>query len=134
MVVTDTNGDDHNIPASGKVTVLHFWTLTEGISRKSLEPIDKVARYLKKEEGEFLSINTGWGTTESEVLRLLRRLDISYEVVLDADQSIQRKFGVSSVPQTLLIDSDGNIDWIMHGYRDDINYAQTIIDKIKEME
>ena len=41
--------------------------------------------------------------------KFIRKLDISYDVLLDSDGAVARKYGVIGLPTTFMIDRDGNL-------------------------
>lgn len=53
----------------------------------------------------------------SRVGALIKSKGNTFDVLLDPSQEVARKFHVTSVPRTVLIDTDGNIVWAVTGYR-----------------
>jgi len=53
----------------------------------------------------------------SRVGALIKSKGNTFEVLLDPSQEVARKFHVTSVPRTVLIDKDGTIVWAVTGYR-----------------
>lgn len=123
-----------SFPAEGQITVIHFFTITEPVSRASLKPFQEVFDRLDmKNDVQVLSVNVGWGVSESQLKTALSKEKVTYPVVFDSQRDIQNKYQVSSVPQTVIVNKSGTIDWVMHGYRDDIDFAQKIINKVKQL-
>ena len=38
------------------------------------------------------------------------------DVVLDADQTVSRAYGVEGIPHTVIIDAEGHLAWVGRGY------------------
>ena len=53
----------------------------------------------------------------SRVGALIKSKGNTFEVLLDPAQKVAKKFHVTSVPRTVLIDTDGEIVWAVTGYR-----------------
>ena len=53
----------------------------------------------------------------SRVGALIKSKGNTFEVLLDPAQKVARKFHVTSVPRTVLINTDGKIVWAVTGYR-----------------
>lgn|GEM_PF-3938772 len=127
-------GEMISFPDEGRITVIHFFTITEPVSRASLKPFQEVYDRLDKKNGvQVLSVNVGWGVSESQLKTALSKENVTYPVVFDGQRMVQNKFQVSSVPQTAIVNKNGIVDWVMHGYRDDIDFAQKIINKVNQL-
>lgn len=134
-VQNNTVGNDAiSFPAEGEITIIHFFTITEPVSRASLKPFQEVYNRLDdKNKINVLSVNVGWGVSESQLQTVLTKEGVTYPVIFDGQREIQNKYKVNSVPQTLIVNKNGKIDWIMHGFRDDIDFAQKIVNKVNEL-
>lgn len=53
----------------------------------------------------------------SRVGSLIKSKGNTFEVLLDPNQKVARQFHVTSVPRTVLVDTDGNIAYAVTGYR-----------------
>ena len=53
----------------------------------------------------------------SRVGSVIKSKGNTFEVLLDPAQKVARKFHVTSVPRTVLIDTDGNVAYAVTGYR-----------------
>jgi len=53
----------------------------------------------------------------SRVGSLIKSKGNTFEVLLDPSQKVARKFHVTSVPRTVLVDTDGNVAYAVTGYR-----------------
>jgi len=53
----------------------------------------------------------------SRVGSLIKSKGNTFEVLLDPGQKVARKFHVTSVPRTVLVDTDGNVAYAVTGYR-----------------
>ena len=66
---------------------------------------------------EVLAISVDGPRSSSRVKSLIASKGNTFEVLLDPAQRVARKFHVTSVPRTVLIDTDGTIAYAVTGYR-----------------
>jgi peroxiredoxin len=66
---------------------------------------------------KVLAISIDGPKSMSRVGSLIKSKGNTFEVLLDPGQKVARKFHVTSVPRTVLIDTDGNVAYAVTGYR-----------------
>ena len=64
-----------------------------------------------------LAVSIDGPKSTSRVGSFIKSKDYSFEVLLDSSQKVARKYHVSSVPRTVLVDTDGKIVYSVTGYR-----------------
>jgi len=64
-----------------------------------------------------LAISIDGPKSMSRVGSLIKSKGNTFEVLLDPSQNVARKFHVTSVPRTVLIDTEGNVAYSVTGYR-----------------
>ncbi len=102
--------DGKKIPLSqlqGKVVVLDFWATWCAPCVKSLPGVNKVAEKLGSDKVVLIAVNQG--ETVEQINSFMKRRDWKFKAASDPSSSIGSKFGVSNIPQTVVIDPEGKI-------------------------
>lgn len=94
----------------GKPVLLNFWASWCGPCKSEM-PAIQAAYERAGQDVEFLMVNmTGMsGETEQSARTLIDQEGYTFPVYYDVDGSAATAFGVTSIPQTYLIDAKGNI-------------------------
>ena len=94
----------------GKPVVLNFWASWCGPCRSEMPDFEDVYKEL---DGEvvFMMVNLTDGAyeTKEKGQKHVEEKGYTFPVYFDTDQDAAAKYGISSIPTTLFIDSDGNI-------------------------
>ncbi len=97
----------------GRVVALNFWATWCGPCNDELPAL---ARAWREGQGRCQEIV---GVTEEsprdEVAAAVKRFDIPYPVVLDADGVVARDYGVTGYPRTYIVDAEGRIRKVVTG-------------------
>ncbi|TNE73493.1 TlpA family protein disulfide reductase [bacterium] len=126
----DVNGTSVSIPVKSKATVLHFWAYNHPLSRNSLTYMNKLNENVAKKGGKLVVVCLNWSGSEFEVKDYLSKNGYNFTVVFDQDGSIGKKYEVTSIPQTQVIQSNGTITHRLMGLREDVDYPSEIAGKI----
>jgi thiol-disulfide isomerase/thioredoxin len=97
----------------GKLVVLDFWATWCGPCVASLPKLNDIAQEYKGSGVEVIAVNIEQEPTE--IQGLLKRLEISPNVVLDSDGAIARIYQAMAIPQTVIINAEGKIQHIFVG-------------------
>lgn len=103
------NGEPVNLASHrGKdVVVLDFWASWCPPCRKSLPILSKVAAALKDESVAVYAVNIR--ENKEQVAEFLRSATIDLRVLLDDTGLVADDYGVTTIPQTVIIDKTGRV-------------------------
>ncbi|KOS67850.1 hypothetical protein AEA09_04290 [Lysinibacillus contaminans] len=107
----------------GKILVLNFWTSWCGYCINEVPELNKFYKKLPKNV-EFLAINmTSDEKSAKSAEKFRKQYNIKFPIFLDEKGLIQKSFGIISYPTTLIIDSDGVVQYRIQGEvnRDQLN-------------
>ena len=107
FTLPDLKGNKITVPDdfSGKVIVVRFWIDSCKSCAIEMPMID--ATYKKYKDRGLAVIAVNVGQQRDVVEAFVKKLKISYPVVLDTNSAVSKKYGVKAVPFTLIIDRKG---------------------------
>ncbi len=131
--VKDLKGKTVNIQdfaKNGKITVISFWATWCAPCKKELDAIaDLYPEWQKDYDLELVAVTVDNARALSKVPGMVKSKNWDYIILSDANQDLQRALNFQSVPQTFLLDQEGNIVYSHTGYVSGDEYE--LEDKIK---
>ena len=94
----------------GHPAVIHFWGTWCPICELEQGTVDALA-----DDYPFISVAMQSGS-EEEVRAYLKTEGVDYPVVNDPEGALSRRYGVSAVPATFVIDAGGKVRFVTRGY------------------
>lgn len=92
---------------SGQPVVIRFWADWCPYCAGEMQAIEKVYRRHGGRAFTVLAINAG--QDQSSVAAFVRRIGVSYPILLDPQAEIARRYGVVGLPTTFFVDRQGII-------------------------
>jgi cytochrome c biogenesis protein CcmG, thiol:disulfide interchange protein DsbE len=107
IALNDLAGRRVAIPAElkGKVVFMHFWV--SSCSHCVNEMCTLESFYRKHNNQGVIAFSINAGEDKQSAARYVSNLNISYPILLDPDLSVTRRYGVSGVPTTFILDRQG---------------------------
>jgi thiol-disulfide isomerase/thioredoxin len=98
------------------VILLDFWATWCGPCVQAMPEVDKVAEKFADRGLVFYAVNV---SEDVETIKeFLKTSEIDVPVAMDADGKITESYGVSGIPQTVLIGKDGRVQVVHVGFSD----------------
>lgn len=100
-----------------KITVISFWATWCSPCKKELDAINEVyADWQEEYNVELLAITIDDARSLAKVPAMVESKGWEYTVLSDAKQDLKRALNFQTVPQTFLIDQNGEIVYTHNGY------------------
>ena len=120
VIVKTLDGKSVNIQdygVNGKLTVLSFWATWCSPCKRELDAIaDLYPEWQENYDVEVLAITIDNARALAKVRPLVEQKGWEYEILSDAKQELQRALNFQAIPQTFLVDKEGNIVYDHTGY------------------
>ena len=97
--------------------VIDFWATWCKPCIKAFPELQEVYDKYRNCGLTLLAVSIDGPKSMSRVGSLIKSKGNTFEVLLDPSQSVARKFHVSSVPRTVLVNVDGEVTYAVTGYR-----------------
>jgi cytochrome c biogenesis protein CcmG/thiol:disulfide interchange protein DsbE len=114
----------------GKVVVLNFWASWCDPCKSESPLLERWQRRIAPQGATVLGIDEQ--DVESDAMRFVNRYGLSYPSLRDGPGARQKEFGVTGVPETLVIDRRGRVASTDRGPVDDEFFRQKVLPLLKE--
>lgn len=106
--LADLSGDNFQLAEHrGEVIVLDFWATWCSPCLQTMPLVDEIVREFPDQKVRLLAVNME--EQPGEIKSTLERHKLNVPVILDIDGVAAARYSVTSIPQTVVIDRDGNI-------------------------
>jgi thiol-disulfide isomerase/thioredoxin len=116
----------HLTDHKGKTIVLDFWATWCGPCLQTIPHVAQVHRDSVASGVKVVAINLE--ESPEEIQKLLKRLKLELPVALDRDGAIAARYGVSAIPQTIIIDREGKV--VRHFIGGGTHFAKDLADAV----
>ncbi|MCH8101177.1 MAG: TlpA family protein disulfide reductase [Proteobacteria bacterium] len=113
----------------GDVVMINFWATWCGPCRQEMPLLDELYRRYHRVGFNLLGVNIDDDTTRA--LRMVEELDLHFPVVFDTRKEVSRLYNVEAMPATILVDREGKIRHVHHGYKP--GYEDKYLDQIRAL-
>ena len=113
----------------GDVVMINFWATWCGPCRQEMPLLDELYRRYHRVGFNLLGVNIDDDTTRA--LRMVEELDLHFPIVFDTRKEVSRLYNVEAMPATILVDREGKIRHVHHGYKP--GYEDKYLDQIRAL-
>ncbi len=120
ITITDLQGKPVNIQdhaKKSKITVLSFWATWCAPCKRELDAIaDLYPSWKKDYNAQLIAITIDNARALTQVKPLIAEKGWEYDILVDSKQELQQALNFQAIPQTFVIDEQGNIVYQHEGY------------------
>lgn len=103
--------------SQGNLTVVSFWATWCSPCKRELDAVADIYPDWQEEHGvEFIAITTDNARTLAKVPGMVEAKGWEYTILSDVNQDLMNALNFETIPQTFLIDGEGNIIYRHNGY------------------
>ena len=116
FTLTDANGQPVTLSElRGQVVMINFWASWCGPCREEMPLLEQIHQRYEPLGFTLLGINVEQDSTDGKAF--LKDRPVSFPVLYDPQNGISKLYDVVAMPSTVLIDRQGNIRYLHHGYK-----------------
>jgi cytochrome c biogenesis protein CcmG/thiol:disulfide interchange protein DsbE len=132
FVLYDMKGNMVRIPedVKGKVAVIRFWSDSCKFCIEEMPKMEKVYKKYADKGMVILAVNVG--EDKDAVVKFVNGLNISYTVLLDPGTVVTKRYGVTGLPTTFIIDRDGTIRQKILGETGAATFEEIVLKELKK--
>ncbi len=99
----------------GEVVMINFWASWCGPCRQEMPLLDELYAQYQPLGFTILGVNVEEDSGKAEAL--LNEIPVSFPVLFDTQSKVSKLYDVVAMPSTILVDRDGHIRYLHHGYK-----------------
>jgi cytochrome c biogenesis protein CcmG/thiol:disulfide interchange protein DsbE len=125
------DGGSVDFPAAtaGKPLVIRFWADWCKYCEPEMKAIEVVYQRHKDKGLEVYAVNAG--QDKPAVAAFIKRLGVTYPVLLDEQSAIAKRYGVMGLPTTYFVDANGVVRGKVIGEADEAVFERHALDLLK---
>ena len=113
----------------GEVVMVNFWATWCGPCRQEMPLLDQL--YSRYERVGFTLLGVNIDDNSSKAMNMVQELGVSFPVLFDSRKEVSKLYQVDTMPATVLIDREGTVRYIHHGYKP--GYENEYLDQIRSL-
>lgn len=99
----------------GQVVMINFWASWCGPCRQEMPLLEQIHQRYEPLGFKLLGVNVEENPADGQAF--LAERPVSFPVLYDPDNGLSKLYDVVAMPSTVLIDRQGNIRYLHHGYK-----------------
>ncbi len=113
----------------GNVVMINFWATWCGPCRQEMPLLDELyARYARV---GFSLLGVNIDDDSRRAMQMIKELGVTFPVLFDSRKEVSRLYAVEAMPVTILVDREGNVRHVHHGYKP--GYEDIYLDQIRSL-
>jgi peroxiredoxin len=113
----------------GDVVMINFWATWCGPCRQEMPLLDEL--YSRYERVGFNLLGVNIDDDPSRAMKMVADLGVSFPVLFDARKEVSKLYQVNAMPVTVLVDRDGNVRHVHHGYKP--GYEEKYLNEVRAL-
>lgn len=113
----------------GNVVMINFWATWCGPCRQEMPLLDELYTRYKRVGFSLLGVNID--DDSRRAMQMIEDLGVSFPVLFDARKEVSKLYEVEAMPVTVLIDREGNVRYVHHGYKP--GYEDKYLDQVRSL-
>lgn len=98
----------------GRAVMINFWASWCGPCRQEMPLLDKLSQRYESAGFTLLGINVDSDKKQAD--KVLKEIPVSFPVLYDPTSKVSELYKVDVMPSTILVDCDGNLNYLHRGY------------------
>lgn len=99
----------------GQVVMINFWASWCAPCRQEMPLLEALYKKYKGLGFTLLGVNVEQDSSKASTL--LKSIKVSFPILFDNKNTVSKMYKVSAMPTTVLVDKDGNLRYLHHGYK-----------------
>lgn len=120
VTIADLQGKPVNIQdkaTKGKTTIISFWATWCAPCKRELDAISELyPSWVSDYNTQLVAVTIDNARALTQVKPLIEEKGWEFEVLVDSKQELQQALNFQAIPQTFVIDAEGNIVYQHEGY------------------
>jgi peroxiredoxin len=130
FVLKSSSGDNLRLSEfRGDVVMINFWATWCGPCRQEMPLLDEL--YSRYQRVGFSLLGVNIDDDSRRAMQMIDDLGVSFPVLFDEAREVSRLYQVEAMPVTVLVDRDGNVRHIHHGYKP--GYEEKYLTEIRSL-
>ena len=113
----------------GDVVMINFWATWCGPCRQEMPLLDEL--YVRYQRVGFNLLGVNIDDNTGRAMKMIDELGVTFPVLFDSRKEVSKLYDVESMPVTILIDREGRIRHVHHGYK--AGYEDKYLDQIRSL-
>ena len=116
----------------GDVVLINFWASWCGPCRQEMPLLEELSSKYAPMGFTMLGVNVEEDSAAAKAM--LAELGVSFPILFDNENSVSKDYDVIAMPTTVVVDRDGNVQYVHHGYKpgDENKYQDAIRRAIRQ--
>jgi peroxiredoxin len=116
----------------GQVVLINFWASWCGPCRQEMPLLDRLHNRYEDTGFAVLGVNVEGEAKPAQ--EIVDKTNVTFPVLIDKDQKVSEMYNLEAMPSTVVVDRDGVIRYIHHGYKpgDEAKYVEIVKALIRE--
>jgi len=99
----------------GQVVMINFWASWCGPCRQEMPILDDLYKRYSKLGFTLIGVNVEQDSSKANAY--LKDIPVSFPILYDTANQTSKLYNVSAMPTTVMVDRNGNMRFIHHGYK-----------------